>query len=548
MKNITTKIILTVVSIFVMTGTTQTNNKPIFELVQSKKQIYHFKDYNLFSKSNYELVNVPQGSVCLKINYETQKRLLNSKPDNITLSIPFKENKTVVLELVRTNILTDDFTLGVISNESTALINYEGGLHYNGVIKDDKNSLVSISIFINYVMGVISDESGNYNLSPLNDRTKPGNYIIANDRNINFQNSFTCGVDDYDPKFSPSKKIKDNRIIRQSDNTGGTANIYFECDFKMYQDFSSNTDSVMNYVSGFFNVVKTLYQNETVPILISQTFVWTTQDPYLALPTTIRILKRFGATRQNNFNGHLAHLISTRVPNLGGIGWLDVLCYPYSAADSSGPFAYSSIFTTYANFPVYSYTVQVVAHELGHNFASKHTHACVWPIPGGIGALDSCYAVEGVCYMGPPIPRVGTIMSYCVFIAGGSISFTLGFGPRPGDTIRAAYNTAPCVIGLEPISSEIPSEFKLMQNFPNPFNPVTNIRFQIPKSTFVKLTVFDVNGKEIETLINQILNAGTYNYDWDANIYSSGVYFYRIETDPETSSGFTESKKMVLIK
>jgi hypothetical protein len=98
-------------------------------------------------------------------------------------------------------------------------------------------------------------------------------------------------------------------------------------------------------------------------------------------------------------------------------------------------------------------------------------------------------------------------------------------------------------IGVEQEGNLIPSQYKLNQNYPNPFNPVTNIRFSIPKSGFTKMVVYDIAGKEIETLVNENLASGTYNADFDAPGLASGVYFYRI-----TSGEFTDVKKMVLIK
>ena len=86
-------------------------------------------------------------------------------------------------------------------------------------------------------------------------------------------------------------------------------------------------------------------------------------------------------------------------------------------------------------------------------------------------------------------------------------------------------------IGIQNISNEIPKSYSLSQNYPNPFNPVTNIKFQIPNAGFVKLSVYDMLGREVETLVNENLNAGTYNADWNAANYSSGVYFYRIESE-----------------
>jgi hypothetical protein len=92
-------------------------------------------------------------------------------------------------------------------------------------------------------------------------------------------------------------------------------------------------------------------------------------------------------------------------------------------------------------------------------------------------------------------------------------------------------------------SNEVPSEYKLYQNFPNPFNPSTNIKFALTKSGLVKLEIFDALGKEMAVLVNEKLNAGTYSVDWNALQNPSGVYFYRIETD-----NYTNTKRMLLIK
>jgi hypothetical protein len=99
------------------------------------------------------------------------------------------------------------------------------------------------------------------------------------------------------------------------------------------------------------------------------------------------------------------------------------------------------------------------------------------------------------------------------------------------------------VMRISLISNKIPSSFSLSQNYPNPFNPVTTIRFDIPKSSFVRLSVYDVTGREIEVLANENLSAGKYEVKWDAGKYSSGVYFYRLLTD-----GFVHTRKMTLVK
>lgn len=113
------------------------------------------------------------------------------------------------------------------------------------------------------------------------------------------------------------------------------------------------------------------------------------------------------------------------------------------------------------------------------------------------------------------------------------------------DQAAAFYNSSfgGTPIGLHSISSEVPKKYSLSQNYPNPFNPVTKLRFELPKSGFIKLTVFDITGKEIEVLANELLNPGQFEVVWDASKYSSGVYFYTLET-----ADFYETKKMLMIK
>jgi len=99
------------------------------------------------------------------------------------------------------------------------------------------------------------------------------------------------------------------------------------------------------------------------------------------------------------------------------------------------------------------------------------------------------------------------------------------------------------VIGIEPVSSEIPKHFKLHQNYPNPFNPSTQIKFDIPSSSFVRLIVYDALGREIDEFINERLNPGSYVYEWSAESYPSGIYFYKL-----VAGDYVQTKKMILIK
>jgi len=98
-------------------------------------------------------------------------------------------------------------------------------------------------------------------------------------------------------------------------------------------------------------------------------------------------------------------------------------------------------------------------------------------------------------------------------------------------------------IGIQQISSEIPMGFSLSQNYPNPFNPATKLKFQVPYSENVRIAIYDALGKEVEVLVNKQLTPGTYETDWDASKFSSGIYYYRM-----TAGKYTDTKKMILVK
>lgn len=99
------------------------------------------------------------------------------------------------------------------------------------------------------------------------------------------------------------------------------------------------------------------------------------------------------------------------------------------------------------------------------------------------------------------------------------------------------------VIGINPISTEIPNKYSLLQNYPNPFNPFTKIQFALPKAGNTVIKIYDAIGREITTLVNDKLNAGVYSVDWNGSAYPSGVYFYRLQ-----SGDYTDTRKMVLVK
>jgi len=110
--------------------------------------------------------------------------------------------------------------------------------------------------------------------------------------------------------------------------------------------------------------------------------------------------------------------------------------------------------------------------------------------------------------------------------------------------------------GISPVGTEIPNQFSLYQNYPNPFNPTTKIKFSIPPSKgargmTVRLCIYDILGREIAVLVNEQLKPGTYEVNWDASAYPSGVYFYKLimaDASSPQANPLSITKKMVLLK
>ncbi|NIT59347.1 MAG: T9SS type A sorting domain-containing protein [Aliifodinibius sp.] len=104
---------------------------------------------------------------------------------------------------------------------------------------------------------------------------------------------------------------------------------------------------------------------------------------------------------------------------------------------------------------------------------------------------------------------------------------------------RAGYVTS-----IAHNENDVPvKSYQLYQNYPNPFNPVTNFGFRISDFGFVSLKIYDITGREVATIVSEKLPAGSYEYQWDARGFASGVYFYQLE-----AKGYNEVKKMTLMK
>lgn len=414
----------------------QDETKPVASLIRDAKRAG--RDFTTVEPFNPETRSaaadvarrraVKAGSL-LQLRPNALTDLVNKNAQSLTLRLPTFADSPVELELVQVDIFAKDFNV-ITSDSNGQPVTYDPGLHYWGVIKGVENSLASISIFKDEVIGMYSSpQEGNFVLGKLAGKNPAGDHILYAEKDLTSKMPLSCHMPDDNTAFTPEELEAPPAAVFRC------TKIYIEADFDLFLNKGSVT-ATANYVTGFFNQSAALYNNESIPISISQIFVWNSQSPYTGGNSQTQ-LAQFQATR-TSFNGDFAHLVDLQ--NQGGIAaGFDGLCN----ANRSQSECYSGIFPTYSDVPTYSWTVQVFTHEMGHLFGSRHTHACVWN--GNGTAIDGCSGfTEGGCSLPGIPPDGGTIMSYCHLQSVG-INFSKGFGPQPGNVIRNRFNNASCL-------------------------------------------------------------------------------------------------------
>jgi len=136
-------------------------------------------------------------------------------------------------------------------------------------------------------------------------------------------------------------------------------------------------------------------------------------------------------------------------------------------------------------------------------------------------------------------------VGYCnVFWNPADSRFEMMYGGGNGaNNAKFGFATAPVTGIYDEIPSELPGNFELHQNFPNPFNPSTAISWQLAVGSQVDLSVYNILGQKVATLVNNHQPAGHHRVEWDATGFASGVYYYRIEAE-----NFVQTCKMIYLK
>lgn len=418
-------------------------------------------------------------------------KLKEVQPDLLQIDLP-GAHAAIELELFKASFTGPDFSVKLSSGE---VYSKDYGLHYWGKVKGNHNSLVAISFGTEEAMGFISYNGKTYSLAKIQDDEA---YVLAENDDYLIQNPFGCDVD-MDQHVIGNKQ--DQKEVSNPDNC---IQMYVEIDNDLVNAKGGAT-AATDYILGAFSQVAILYANESINFSVSEVLAWDTNDPYTG-PSTSNYLTQFRTALSGNYNGDLAHLVGTQ--GSGGIAYVDVICNALYGV------AYSDVNLNYSNVPNYSWTVEVLTHEIGHNLGSRHTHDCVWN--GNNTAIDGCGPAAGYSsgYDGP-LPSSGTIMSYCHLVGGVGIDFNLGFGPQPGDLIRTEVYNATCLTTCAAPTSDDAG--------------ITAV--YVPSGTYctssvvpqVTLENFGTNTLSSVTIEYQVDNGTVNTYSWAGSLASGGT-------------------------
>lgn len=372
----------------------------------------------------------------LALDRSQVQSVFREAPQSIEFRLP-GPNGEIRLAFESNEIHASDFKV-LSANGKDVTNSLQLPLHFKGKNNSRGTEIAAITLFSdgNLVL-LYSNSEGNVNCARLPE-SNTNEYIVFNDFDLKVKNPFHCRVEEKSGFHQSEMKISPDVPHVQDDTSCRVTEIYWECDNDMFVKGGSTIQGTVDQFEAMFNGTAILYEVENINIGIKAVKVWNTLDPY-SYNTSFTALDDFQAAgNAANWPGQLAHLISTRPLRLGGVAYLNSIC-------SSFRYGFSNVDYLFQPLPVYSWTLNVLAHELGHNFSSPHTQNCNWQFaPGVFHQIDSCYKSEGGC-QDLIRPRVGTIMSYCHLNR--SVNLSLGFGPLPGARIRQGFANMPCVSG-----------------------------------------------------------------------------------------------------
>jgi cysteine-rich repeat protein len=368
-------------------------------------------------------------------------------------AFPLGSERTADLHLVRFDPFAADVRLEVVGPGGTTRLARPDADYFTGTVAGDPTSRVFLVAARDHVRGFVAAAGHVYPFGPDGHGTHR-----------------SYALDDVDPQTYPAKGVFCANDLEREEveapaleaealaqvmppplptfgsSTLLQADVAIETDYELWQKFGSNS-ATLDYVTALMAAVTAIDERDlSIRLRVSYVRLWSTPSDPWTQGSTQPALYEFRDYWNNPVNDmdsiagehDVVHFISGK-PVEGGIGYVSAVCsstYDYALSQVDGAFDLSS--------PYQIWDVLVVAHELGHNFGSPHTHCYVPP-------LDKCYGSEGgSCYSGPAIKSQGEIMSYCHLLSGGLANIDLLFSSTVRDRIRSVVNSASCLSAAVP--------------------------------------------------------------------------------------------------
>jgi len=354
------------------------------------------------------------------INDDELQNVFKEPPRTLRTSI-WIDGQQQKLFLKRRDILSKKYNLKDSKNQ---LIEKSNPVFYFGYLEENTDSKLTLVIQKDDLFMSIQNGSESSQLI----KSDKGHFSFQNQSPITKKKFGTCSSETDEIEKSHKNNNRNNNFSSEEEGIL----IYFEADYDLFKLMSQSINLTEFYIHTLFAQIIQIFSAENVDIRIAEIKVWDTPDPY-DKTNSLTALNSFQNRIEDNFNGHLAHLLSGNSANHGGRAEIDKLC------DKSEAHAYSNIWGNYHGISDFSWDPFVIAHEIGHNLGSRHTHDCVWG-PFKNQVLDDCTQTNCSLVSNTNANNKGTIMSYCHLDTRG-VSFSEGFGSEPGQVIRDSYNS-----------------------------------------------------------------------------------------------------------
>ena len=357
----------------------------------------------------------PERTSGLILESAMEQNIISQDLKNFNLKLPFFGSE-LELKAEKFNVYAENFQIISLTSNGEEYINDKPTIQSYKLL-DKGRSIGVINFFNNEIVATFKFDGRQYEITRYE-----GRYILFESSNSINNSTFSCAVDE---EFSDN--VSHQTESSSSVLTPVCIELAIEVDNYTRNTFNSTLETT-NWALAIMAGVSQIYDSEiNTAVVVIYSYIWDTVDPYNTWvsqsSSMLSELKNYWLTNNGAVNRDLVHLMTKRSnTGTGGIAYLDALC------SNNWGYGFSAYLDNDTNYtfpnPSYTWNLNVVSHEVGHNVGAHHTHWCGWVadpfIPFAGGVIDNCVDVQGSC-ANNPTPQLGTIMSYCHTTSGGII-------------------------------------------------------------------------------------------------------------------------------